>query len=224
MKYIPPIYLLRYGILKITILSKGGNFVQLSQKKKISQTYIKVNKTQSLREFTTSFYDYFSKKIPLHDGVVILCIGTDRATGDSLGPLIGYKLKYMSYPNVFVYGTLDDPVHAKNLQETLKLIDKNHSNPLIIAIDACLGKMEHIGYITLGEGSIKPGAGVQKELPSVGDLFITGIVNFSGFMDMLVLQNTRLSIVMQMADVISSGIKHGLWKHYNKLDNQLTSY
>ena len=28
-------------------------------------------------------------------GVVILCIGTDRSTGDSLGPLIGYKLKEM---------------------------------------------------------------------------------------------------------------------------------
>ena len=27
------------------------------------------------------------------DGVVFLCIGTDRSTGDSLGPLLGYKLK-----------------------------------------------------------------------------------------------------------------------------------
>ena len=25
-------------------------------------------------------------------GVVFLCIGTDRSTGDSLGPLIGHKL------------------------------------------------------------------------------------------------------------------------------------
>ena len=28
-------------------------------------------------------------------GVVFLCIGTDRSTGDSLGPLIGYKLRKM---------------------------------------------------------------------------------------------------------------------------------
>ena len=28
-------------------------------------------------------------------GVVFLCIGTDRSTGDSLGPLIGYKLRDM---------------------------------------------------------------------------------------------------------------------------------
>lgn len=184
-------------------------------------TYININSSYPFKDFTDTFYYYFTKKIPLYNGVVILCIGTDRATGDSLGPLIGYKLKHISYPNVCVYGTLDNPVHAKNLSDTIKLINKNHNNPLIIAIDACLGKMEHIGYITLGEGSIKPGAGVQKNLPSVGDLFITGIVNFSGFMDMLILQNTRLSLVMQMADIISSGIKYSLWRYF-QLEKQLS--
>ncbi|EKY29632.1 hypothetical protein HMPREF0216_00124 [Clostridium celatum DSM 1785] len=28
--------------------------------------------------------------------IIFLCIGTDRATGDSLGPLIGYKLKNLN--------------------------------------------------------------------------------------------------------------------------------
>ncbi len=180
-----------------------------------SQIYIDTNNKLCLREFSNCFFQYFSKKIPSKKEAVILCIGTDRATGDSLGPLIGYKLKNISYPNVFVYGTLDNPVHAKNLKETIDYIKQSHINPLIIAIDACLGKMEHIGYITMGEGAIKPGAGVQKNLPPVGDLFITGIVNFSGFMDMLVLQNTRLSIVMKMADIISLGINHSLMKYFN---------
>ena len=27
------------------------------------------------------------------DKVLVLCIGTDRSTGDSLGPLIGYQLR-----------------------------------------------------------------------------------------------------------------------------------
>lgn len=26
------------------------------------------------------------------DDVIIICIGTDRSTGDSLGPIVGYKL------------------------------------------------------------------------------------------------------------------------------------
>jgi putative sporulation protein YyaC len=72
--------------------------------------------------------------------------------------------------------------------------------------------MDHVGYVTIGEGAIKPGSGVNKDLSPVGDMHITGIVNFGGFMDFLVLQNTRLNIVMKMADLIAMGIKYVLWK------------
>ena len=44
--------------------------------------------------------------------IVFLCIGTDRSTGDSLGPLIGYKLKEKGIRNARIMGTLDHPVHA----------------------------------------------------------------------------------------------------------------
>jgi len=64
----------------------------------------------------------------------------------------------------------------------------------------------------VGEGPIKPGSGVNKNLVPVGDMHITGIVNFGGFMDFLVLQNTRLCIVMKMADLVSMGIRYVLWK------------
>ena len=50
---------------------------------------------------------------------------------------------------------------------------------------------------------MKPGAGVNKDLPPVGDIHLTGIVNVGGFMEYFVLQNTRLSIVFHMADVIA---------------------
>ena len=55
-------------------------------------------------------------------------------------------------------------------------------------------------------GPVKPGAGVNKELPAVGDIHITGIVNVSGFMEYFVLQNTRLHLVMKMAKTIANGI------------------
>ena len=141
--------------------------------------------------------------------IIILCIGTDKATGDSLGPLIGYKLSRLpKIRNVEIYGTLKNPVHAVNLEQTISDIYKLYKNPLIIAIDASLGKMEHIGYITVGKGSIKPGAGVKKDLGEVGDIFITGIVNFNGFLEISLLQSTRLSIVMDIADIVTDG----LWK------------
>jgi putative sporulation protein YyaC len=88
------------------------------------------------------------------------------------------------------------------------MINQKHDNAFIIAIDASLGTSDHIGYITLGEGPLKPGAGVDKELPEVGDLFITGIVNFSGMLDHMLLQTTRLNVVMSMADQICLAISY----------------
>ena len=139
-------------------------------------------------------------------GVVILCIGTDRSTGDSLGPLIGYKLKERRMRNAKVLGTLEKPVHAMNLEEYLKLVKQKYPDYLIVAVDASVGNAEHVGYITLGKGPLKPGLGVSKELKEVGDLFITGIVGSCGSQDPLMLQSIRLSVVMRLADCISESI------------------
>ena len=97
-------------------------------------------------------------------GVVILCIGTDRSTGDSLGPLIGYKLKEMNTVNFTIFGTLDRPVHAMNLDEYVNILQRFYRNDLVVAVDASVGHKEHIGYVTLGKGALKPGLGVSKEL------------------------------------------------------------
>lgn len=148
----------------------------------------------------------FLLKNQLYDDqeIVILGIGTDRSTGDCLGPLVGHKLfKNYILRDVYVYGTLDEPVHAKNLEDKVKSINIVHKNPFIIAVDASLGKNENIGNLNLINGPLFPGAGVNKNLNPVGNISLTGIVNVSGFMEYIVLQNTRLSLVMQMADVIS---------------------
>lgn len=141
---------------------------------------------------------------------VFLCIGSDRVTGDSLGPIIGSELKRAFHDNIPVYGTLEMPVHALNLIPVLHAIKAHHKNNILIAIDASLGIPEHQGYITLGKGSLTPGAGVRKELESVGDVFITGIVGPSGRFSHLTLQTTRLSAVMPVARQISAGILHML--------------
>lgn len=137
--------------------------------------------------------------------IVILCIGTDRATGDCLGPLVGEHLTAL-LPSVPVYGTLAHPVHALNLEETIQNIYQNHKNPFIIAIDASLGVREHIGYATLNKAPLVPGKGVNKKLPAIGNLSITGIVNVAGFPNSVLLQSTRLHTVMTLADCISNAI------------------
>ncbi|WP_019536862.1 spore protease YyaC [Paenibacillus ginsengihumi] len=143
------------------------------------------------------------RQIPAHRPIVLICVGTDRSTGDSLGPLVGTQLKKYNIQGLHLYGTLDHPVHAMNLNDTLTIVHQHYNNPFIIAVDACLGQLTSVGCIQLGSGPVKPGAGVNKELPPVGDIHVTGIVNVGGFMEYFVLQNTRLSLVMSMAEVIS---------------------
>lgn len=142
--------------------------------------------------------------------IVFLCIGTDRSTGDSLGPLIGYKLKERGVRNAFVFGTLDSPVHAMNLPECMEALEEKFPKALVVAVDASVGNVEHVGYVTLGRGPLKPGLGVKKELNAVGDIFITGIVGSSRTGDPLMLQSIRLSMVMRLADCISRSICLGM--------------
>jgi len=144
--------------------------------------------------------------VPDDRPIVIVCVGTDRSTGDSLGPLIGTSLVKYNSPHFSLYGTLENPVHAMNLDDTLADINRRFKRPFVIGIDACLGQVASVGSIQVGIGPVRPGAGVNKDLPPVGDIHITGIVNVGGFMEYFVLQNTRLHLVMSMADIISNAL------------------
>ncbi len=158
----------------------------------------------AIEQLTKHLYEM--TEVHVKRDLVIVCIGTDRSTGDSLGPLIGSKLESMNLKRFHIYGTLEKPVHAVNLEERIAEVKEKHSRPFILAIDACLGRMNSVGKITLAEGPVQPGAAVQKKLPSIGDIHMTGIVNVGGMMEYFVLQNTRLHTVMQMADTIAKTI------------------
>lgn len=137
--------------------------------------------------------------------VVYLCIGTDRATGDCLGPLIGTRLQTL-LPFAHIFGTLANPAHATNLQDILNHIASSYCHPILIALDASLGSTDRIGFINVNEGSLKPGTALNKVLPEVGDFHISGVVNVGGFLEHMVLQNTRLYIVYQMAEIVARSI------------------
>ncbi|MEG0260222.1 MAG: spore protease YyaC [Lysinibacillus sp.] len=151
--------------------------------------------------------DLFLEHIPFHhERLVFCCIGSDRCTGDSLGPLAGSHLtKSISFPYE-VIGTLEKPLHALNLHETVEHLNNQSIKPFVVAIDACLGNDKSIGNIAVHTGPLFPGKAVKKELPPIGDLSIKGIVNVGGFMEMLVLQNTRLLISFTMAEKLSRAL------------------
>jgi hypothetical protein len=70
--------------------------------------------------------------------VHFICIGTDRSSGDSLGPFVGTYLNEMGYKNV--YGTLDEPVHAMNLHWNCKMKahDFSHWDEILLKSEKCL--------------------------------------------------------------------------------------
>ncbi len=146
-------------------------------------------------------------RLPGASRLEVLCIGTDRSTGDSLGPLVGTILGDWPAPGFCVRGTLENPVHATNLSQSLAALQNNYPPPLVIAVDACLGRLDNVGSITAGHGPLRPGAGVNKNLPEAGDLHIVGTVNVGGFMEYFVLQNTRLNLVLRMARIIAFALQ-----------------
>jgi len=185
------------------------SFFSPIQRKNESQVKIHIEEQDAVNKLMTAFSKKLLKQnLPPERPRLILCIGTDRSTGDSLGPIIGSRLQETKHNFFKVLGTLESPVHAGNLTEYIKIIQALN-DPLVVAIDACLGNVDNVGYINIGEGALKPGAGVNKHLPPVGDIHITGVVNVGGFMEYFVLQNTRLNVVMKMAKIICDGIHLG---------------
>ena len=173
-----------------------------------------MSESKRLRRWTLESGKPAPFPFPIDRELVWVCIGTDRSTGDSLGPFVGTMLTEAGVPNV--YGTIDHPVHALNLAETLERIEEAHPDACIVGIDACLGKVKPVGSMELRDGALEPGIGLDKVLPSVGDYNIIGVVNnvggftVGGFMEYLVSQNTRLSLVIQMAKSITDFILRSL--------------
>jgi putative sporulation protein YyaC len=156
--------------------------------------------------------------------VILLCIGTDRSIGDALGPLVGTMLSERGEWPFQVWGTLEKPVHAGNLADAIDSLQDKHKHATIIALDACLGRVESVGHITVGRGPLRPGAGVGKPLPQIGDLHITGVVNVGEFMEYFVLQNTRLHTVMHMAKTVAEGLAVALGQHLPTLRADWSRY
>lgn len=159
--------------------------------------------------------NYFIEQIPFdHPNLVFCCIGTDRSTGDALGPMTGSFLSQLKSFPFEIVGTLDNPLHALNIEEITDTLLSSSIAPYIIAIDACLGNVNNIGQIIVQRGPLFPGKAVKKDLPPIGDVTIKAIVNIGGFMEYNVLQSTRLSLTYDMGKIISRSLLLA-WHRYN---------
>jgi putative sporulation protein YyaC len=156
---------------------------------------------QAAKSDIEPFFDAIAERHSNRESIVFICIGSDRSTGDSFGPLVGTMLQEGGWPNVI--GTLEKPCDAHAVERAAQAI---HKDAIVIAIDACLGKPTSVGRFIAAEGPIQPGKAIGRRLPAIGQYSVAGVVNANGPKAYWMLQTTSLYHVMRMAKVIAGAI------------------
>lgn len=140
----------------------------------------------------------------LKDMPIVLCIGSNKLLDDCLGPMVGSMLKKYGFKG-YVYGTLDAPISATNLQLTLNFLKATHKDKKLLIVDASTtSHVDRIGKIVLAE-NYKP---FNENLFSThvdADYYLFGVCclhkkNFK------TLYNAKVSIVQKLCKTICYGI------------------
>ena len=152
---------------------------------------------------------------------VVVCIGSDLAIGDSLGPITGSMLQYKTQGlNAFIYGTLTSPVTAKEIRTLRTFLRETHRGEQILAIDAAVGEKGDIGLIKLHDSPLLPGAGANKKLGAIGDASIMAVVAEKSVSNYSLLNTTRLNLVYTMSEIISDAVATLLWERCSLKNNR----
>ena len=140
---------------------------------------------------------------------VFLCIGSDKLIFDCLGPLTGTLLRNASNFEHYVYGTMAEPITARQVETAIRFIRSFHLGSEVIVVDSAVGKTEEIGKIKCFNRGLRPALGVDKEMSVVGDKSIMGIVTTKDKIRNLNTCNVKLQDVYNMAKSVSEMILSG---------------
>ena len=141
--------------------------------------------------------------------LIFLCVGTDLIMGDSVGPIIGTKLKKIENEYIKVFGTLSNTLNFNNARDEINKIYLNYSNPYIITIDAALSNFNEVGDIVIDKGFIKIGKALEKSICFYSNTNIKCVVgnNMSVKENLNQLKNIEEQEIHAMANIVSSGIQ-----------------
>ena len=106
--------------------------------------------------------------------VLFLCIGSEKISGDAVGPIVGSLLrdKYkLPYP---VIGTEEHPVNGINFKEYQKVIKDRFPFHRIIAIDSAVG--DELWTLKIKEGGVRAGGALKPDGEKFGDIGILAVV------------------------------------------------
>lgn len=190
--------------------------VLISQKSIISSQN-KINKCCSnLKELRRHLKNNLPKDMTV-DNTVFLAFGTDRSTGDSLGPFVG---QFLSQYGLNVLGTIDEPLHSQNLTQRIEEIKDQYQYQFSIDCSVLPETLPStfIGKVFLKNKGIRPGSVVDKQVDSIGHFSIScPLVRKESvpFMTALSLQNVRLSEVISLSQMIASGLIFHFLKEKN---------
>ncbi|MGP3560750.1 spore protease YyaC [Geobacillus sp. BK01] len=143
--------------------------------------------------------------LPAHvPRLTVVCIGSNRINGDSLGPFVGTLLENAYPDHLTVIGTLRQPVDATNIRRVSEQLQNEHK-AYVVAIDSIVGPRPFVHTIAIRPGALSPGTALGKSLPRIGDMSIMGVM-MEDSTDVSALSYTNLHIVYQMAKVIAIGL------------------
>lgn len=166
----------------------------------MNEYYCKMSDLDGGDVIEKSLKEFFNGERP-----IVACVGTDATIGDSLGPFVGTMLTEKR-AEAIIYGTLENPLTAKEISAAKKFISTVHPLSPLLVIDAAVGKSEDVGLIKILNGAIRPGLGANKDLPEMGSVSIIGIVSEKSLANYAFLNLTRLSPVYRMARIVADGV------------------
>lgn len=106
---------------------------------------------------------------------VIVCVGSDKISGDSLGPMVGSLLRSRHVPCP-VYGVEGCTVNGVNLPHYRSFLQRHYPNVPVIAVDAALGRPDEVGQIRYRLGGVQAGGALGRQEDGLGELAILGVV------------------------------------------------
>lgn len=137
---------------------------------------------------------------------LILCIGTDKISGDSLGPAVGSLLRdryRLPYP---VFGVEGCCVNGINLPEYRQLLTAHYKDTPVIAVDAAVGDEHEVGTVKYRKGGVKAGGALGRESDYIGDIGILGVVGIKSHDALSTLMATPYSDVIALAERIAASL------------------
>ena len=134
-----------------------------------------------------------------------LCIGTDKITGDALGPIVGSNIENFiiskKIDNVKVKGNLENPLCNKNINEY-----KNIDDSITILVDAAVSNSYEVGNIIVEENSTKIRYALKdmKKIPA--DISVKVVVSKNledEYLNFFMLQNIKLGTIIKLSEIVS---------------------